>query len=306
VGRGELDLKYDAEIISLVGEVMKSLELGKFKIKINNRKIVMGFLRSVKMMDEGEVIHLLDKAEKIGEKKLKEELKLLRLDAFEARRLGQFIQIQGDFMEFYQGLARLDVDNETFNQGLKELSEVAKTLENLGVDKNIYHFSTGVIRGLDYYTGTVFETTILGAEKLGSVCSGGRYDDLVRKFAKEKMAGVGMSIGLTRLFAQALELGLVAEREKTVSEVVVLPLTEKMEEVLQIATKLRQAGIATEIYLQEGGLKKKLKYASDLAVKWAVIVGDDELERGKTTLKNMMTGEQYDLSVAQLVESILE
>jgi histidyl-tRNA synthetase len=306
IGRGELDFKYDAEVIGLAVETIKKLRLGEFQVQISNRKLVMGLLASMKVMDEEAVMHLLDKAEKIGEKKLKEELKLLRLDTFEARKVKEFIQIEGKFEDFYQGLARLNIENEIFDQGLRELGEVAEALKNLGVEENNYTFNTGIIRGLDYYTGTVFETKVLGVKKLGSVCSGGRYDNLVKKFAKEKMVGVGMSIGLTRLFALALELGLVKEQSKTVSEVVILPFTTKVGAVLAAAGQLRQAGMATEVYLQETNLKKKLKYANDLGVKWAVIIGDNELEEKKMTLKNMKTGEQQVLSLAQLIDAISE
>jgi histidyl-tRNA synthetase len=306
IGRNQLDLTYDAEIISLIVDTIRGLQLGDFTVHINNRKLVMGFLASLKVSDQAEVLHLLDSAEKIGATKLKSELQLLRLDAFEIRHLLQFAAIKGNFDDFSQALLRLDIDNSTFSAGLAELEQIAHTLTALGVDPQCYTFNTGIIRGLDYYTGTVFETKLDQAPQLGSICGGGRYENLVGKFARDTMPGVGMSIGITRLFSQALEHKLIHVQQRTIAQVVILPLTQRIDAVLGIATKLRHAGIATDIYLQTAAIKKKMAYAADLGVPYTIIIGDDELAGHQVTLKNMDSGEQTLLNIPQVIDTILE
>ncbi|MDO5561566.1 MAG: histidine--tRNA ligase [bacterium] len=301
IGRETLDLRYDAEIISLIAATFGRLNLGAFLIRINNRKLVSGFLQAMKIMDAAEVLQILDKAEKIGEKKMRQELSLLRLDGLEIRKIMQFAQIRGDISSVVQALLRLDLANETFSQGIEELQTVAQILPSLGVPADSYTFDCSIIRGLDYYTGTIFETKIVDAPALGSVCSGGRYENLVGNFAKTKMPGVGMSIGLTRLFFQLKEMGWFDFTQKTISQIVVLPLTQNLAEVLKIAAQLRENDIATEVYLQEAGLKKKLKYANDLGILFALFVGDDELATQTVVLKNMLTGEQENLKLAQVI-----
>lgn len=300
VGRGSLDLRYDAEIISLVATTFARLNLGQFLIRINNRKIITGFLQAMKIMDSETVIQLLDKAEKIGEKKMREELSLLRLDGLEIRKILQFAHIRGEIKLVIQDLLRLDLANETFSQGIEELQTVAQALSALGVPADNYTFDCSIIRGLDYYTGTIFETKILNAPNLGSVCSGGRYENLVGNFAKTKMPGVGMSIGLTRLFFQLKEMGWLACQQKAISQIVVLPLTQDLPAVLKIATQLRQHQIATEVYLQDCSFKKKMQYADDLGVPYSLIVGDDELASQTVVLKDMTTGEQENLKLPQV------
>ncbi len=304
IGRETLDLAYDAEIISLIAATFVNLNLGDFVIRINNRKIVTGFLTAMKILDQAEVLQILDKAEKIGEKKMRSELSLLRLDGLEIRKILQFAQIRGKIEEVIQALLRLDLIGEMWEAGIAELQKVADLLPSLGIAEKNYTFDCSIIRGLDYYTGTIFETQLIAAPNLGSVCSGGRYDNLVGNFSKVKMPGVGMSIGLTRLFFQLKEMGWFNFEKKTLSQVVILPLTENLSYVLAVAAKLRQAGIATEVYLQEAGMKKKMKYAADLGVSYSIVIGDDEISAEKIMLKNMQTGEQKLLSVEQVTNNL--
>ncbi len=305
VGRGSLAIEYDGEIISLIAATMENLALGEFVIRINNRKIISGFMEAMKILDMGEVLGILDKAEKIGVKKLKEELGYLRLNAFEVRKIVDFAQIRGSLEQVVQALLRLDIENETFISGVSELETVGRTLAALGVRQENYIFDTAIIRGLDYYTGTIFETILTGAASMGSVCSGGRYENLVGNFAKVKMPGVGMSIGLTRFFYQLKELGLWQVREKTVSQVVILPLGEDNSWALQVAAGLRAAGVACEVYLAQASLKKKMKYADDLAVPYSIIIGEDELREKKMMLRRMSDGQQQLLSLEQVLAEIL-
>lgn len=302
IGRRELDLTYDAEIISLIATTIAKLNLGKFIININNRKLVMGFLQALKVMDKDQVLHLLDSSEKISESQLKKELSLLRLDTFEVRQLLKFSRLKGEFTQVLSELANFDLNNTQFNQGLQELTAVHQHLQNLGVDEKLYCLNLSIIRGLDYYTGVVFETKLVDAPGLGSICGGGRYDNLVGGFSQEKMPGVGMSIGITRLFSQALSLGLLKPKRKTCSQVVVLPLSGDLPAALKIVQQLRKVKIASEIYLQPAGIKKQLKYAGDLGVHFALLLGDDEINSGKLSLKNLDTGEQLSLNLAATID----
>ncbi len=304
IGRETLDWQYDAEVIGLIAATFSRLAIGDFLISINNRKILLGFLQALKIPDEAEVMQLLDKADKIGEKKMRAELSLLRLNALEIRKIVQFAQIRGSLTEVIQSLLRLDLDNPTFNQGLAELEAVGKLLPALGLSEDNYQFDCAIIRGLDYYTGTIFETKLKEAPELGSVCSGGRYDNLVGSFAKTKMPGVGMSIGLTRLFFQLKELNYFPLTQKTESQVIILPLTTDLPAVLRAATALRAAQIKTEIYLQTAGMKKKMKYAADLNIPYSLIIGDEEIAQNKVAFKNMQTGEQKLLSLRQVMAEI--
>ncbi len=304
VGRNTLDLNYDGEIISLIIATISELSLGDFQVNVNNRKLILGFLAAMKVMDEKEVLRILDQADKISEAKMKEELKLLRLNGLEIRKILKFAQIKGNFTDFYQELMKLDIENELFNQGIEELAKIDQVLKGLGAKEEAYVFNTAIIRGLDYYTGTIFETKLLAAPQLGSICGGGRYENLVGNFAKVKMPGVGMSIGLTRLFSQALDLGLVEINQKTISKVVILPMTDNLEQALLVAQAFRVTKIETEIYLQEASWKKKIKYADDLGVNFVVILGEDELKAKKLTVKNMKTGEQALLNLTQAIDLI--
>ncbi len=302
IGRESLDWRYDAEILSLVSATFEKLNLGEFVIRINNRKIVTGFLMAMKIMDQGEVLAILDKAEKIGEKRMRAELEILRLDGLEIRKILQFAKIRGDIKTVVQDLLRLDLENQDLNEGIEELEQVAQALVGLGVDAKHYQFDCSIIRGLDYYTGTIFETQLLDAPELGSVCSGGRYDNLVGNFSQTKMPGVGMSIGLTRLFFALKEKGWFEFKRKTISQTIIVPMTENWDYVWQVAAQLRAAGIATEVYLQAAGMKKKMKYVNDLGVPYCVIIGDDEIAAKKVTLKNMETGAQLLLTIGQTMD----
>ncbi len=306
IGRGSLDEKYDAEIIDLIATTIKRLNLGKFIIRINNRKIVTGFLKAIKVMDEAQVLTLLDKAEKIGEQKLKQELSYLRLDTLEIRKVTQFAKIRGTCQEVVQALLALDLDEPLLNQGIMELQTVDEALQALQLAQENFIFDCAIIRGLDYYTGTIFETQLVEAPQLGSICGGGRYENLVGSFGKTKMPGVGMSIGLTRLFAQAMELQLLDETKEAAAQVVVVPLSENLDEILKIVQQLRKMELKTDVYLQKADLKKKMKYVNDLGAPYAVIIGDDELNKKKVQLKNMSTGEQEELNLPQVKARIEE
>ncbi|MBQ6437858.1 histidine--tRNA ligase [bacterium] len=300
IGRGSLDHTYDAQILAVAADALRALQLGRFQIQISHRGLLMGFLHSLHLLDEAAVIQLLDDAPKIGLSKLKSELQLLRLDTFEIRHLLQFANVTGDLATFSQAMLRLDIADQDFEAALQELAELDANLRALGLHPDEYQFNSGIIRGLDYYTGVVFETILTDHPQIGAICSGGRYDNLVSGFVSEKMPGVGCSIGLTRLFSQALALGLIAPSRASVADVVVLPLTDQHDRVAQLATQLRAAGAAVDVYWQPAALKKQLRYADATGAPWALLVGDDELAADRYTLKNMISGEQTSATVAQI------
>ena len=305
IGRGSLASAYDAEIIQVAMTAIERLNLGKFQVQINNRKIVMGFLKAMKVMDEQKVIGLLDDATKIGENKLKEELKLLRLDGFEVRQIMQFIKIAGDWHTYSQGILNLKVESQLIDVGLEELHQLEQHLTAAGVDKSHYAYNTGIIRGLDYYTGLIFETVLPDYPQVGSVGGGGRYDNLTSKFATTKMPGVGASLGLTRLFAQMVELGVVKANTDE-APVVVVPMTDNWEWVQTIAAALRQSGVLTDIYWQSPAVGKALKYADGLGARWALLLGENELASHLLTLKDLESGQQLQLNLAQVIDTVSE
>ncbi len=306
IGRGSLSLSADAEILAMASEAVASLNLGECQLQISNRKILSGFLAALGVMDKTAVIQLLDDAPKIGPKKLKEELALLRLDTFEIRKIVKFSEIAGNFHAVSQELLRLDVDNQEFNEGLEELHQLDQLLALYELPVGAYQYNLAIVRGLDYYTGMVFETWAVEWPRLGSVCSGGRYDDLVGHLSKAKMPGVGCSIGLTRLFAGALAAGLIDETVQTNARVVIVPLSERRELIYPIAQVLRREGVKTILADEQMGLKKALKYANDLGVPFVLVIGDDELDAHRLTLKNMEAGEQMSYNLAQVLDVLRE
>jgi histidyl-tRNA synthetase len=303
IGAGSLDIAYDSEIIALINETFTRLNLAKFQIRINNRKLVTGFLDALGVPDKTEIIALIDKSEKISPADLAKELDLLRLNALEKRVIIKFIATKGDFATvktFFDNLSA--PTNDDITQGLSDLEQINAALTAMDIPPENYIFNLAIVRGLDYYTGTIFETQFIDYASLGSVCGGGRYDNLASVFSNQKMPGVGMSIGLTRLFSQLQEIGLINSVAKTVSQVVVLPLTDNLPAVFQTVAALRAGNVKVELYLETAKLDKKMKYAANLGVPYVILLGDDEVKNNRLTVKNMHTGEQENLSLAQAVD----
>lgn len=303
IGLGTLDINYDSEVIALINEVFTRLNLAKFKIRINNRQLILGFLQALGVEDQTEIITLIDKAEKLSQEKLDAELSLLRLNGLEKRQILKFVSTRGSLATIQKFFADLALPtNDNITTGLQDLASIDAALTAMSIPADNYIFDLTIVRGLDYYTGCIFETTLVDYSALGSVCSGGRYDKLASSFSSQKMPGVGASIGLTRLFSQLSELGLVQTKQKTVSQVAILPLTENLAPVYQAASQLRQAGLKVEIYLEPNSASKKFKYADNLGVPYALLIGDDEIKAERFTLKNMQSGEQESLSLAQVID----
>ena len=305
IGDGELSIIHDAEIPSIIYTTFKELGFEKFTIHINNRKILNGIFDEIGSTDKStDILRIIDKIEKIGAEKVEEELTELGIAKKEIETIMNFIKISGTNTEKIETLKQLGIKSEIFNTGLNELEQVIKLIKVCGVPEKNVQIDLTIARGLDYYTGTVYETFLDDYKKLGSVCSGGRYENLAEYYTDKKLPGVGISIGLTRFFYQARKEGLIKSEKTSISKILVLPMTDNLEKCMEIATKLREAKINTEIYLEDKKIKSKFKYADKLNIPFTVVIGDDEIEKNKVTLKNMTTGEQETLIIEDVIKRL--
>lgn len=293
IGDGSLGLVNDAEILGVIYTTFTALNFGKFIIRINNRKILSGCCQAFGCADKmTDVLRIIDKLEKIGNDAVTKELVELGLSPEDAQHLLGLLALRGSIDTITKALQPLAQRSEILQTGLSELQEVVKYLPAFNVSPDAFRIDLSIARGLDYYTGTVYETSLDGYPELGSICSGGRYDNLTEFYSNRKMPGVGISIGLTRLFSQLKSLGLLATTKKVLSDVIVIPFIEDLSYPLTIATQLRQHGINTEVYVENVKIKKKLDYANKQGIEWAIIIGQDEVDSKILTIKNMKTGEQ--------------
>ena len=307
IGDGKLDIMNEAEIPSIICRAFTQLGLEDFTIRINNRKVLGGFFRMHGMNAPAEILRTIDKLEKIGEEKVRAILtEDCGLDAAQADAVLGFTGFAGTTAEklaFLEGLAGRD---ELFDEGVRELRTVAEALPGLGVPPERFAIDLTIARGLDYYTGTVYETTINSHPEIGSVCSGGRYDDLAEYYTDRKLPGAGISIGVTRLFYVLSEQGLLnPELTAAPADAIVLPMTEDLGFAAETATKLREAGIRTQLYTEDKKFKQKLSYASKLGIPFAVIIGEDEARSARVSLKDMRRGEQISCTADEAAEKIL-
>ena len=305
INENELSIVTDAEMPSIIYHTFQELGFGDFTILINNRKILNGLFASLDLEeDTTEILRIIDKIDKIGEQTVKQELLTLTIPEEKADKILEFIKIQGTTEEKIKKLKQLNIQNEIFQKGLKELEEVVKYIPLYGVPQENFKIDLKIARGLDYYTGTVYETFLNDYRELGSICSGGRYENLADYYTDKKLCGVGISIGLSRLFYKLNEMGLIEAKKKTTAEVLILPMDDKLEYSLEVGTKLREKGIHTEVYLENKKIKAKMKYADRLGMKFVIVIGEEETQEGKVTLKNMETGEQEKLTIEQAIEKI--
>lgn len=306
IGNETLRLINDAEVTMVIYDVFKKLDIGRFVIRINNRKLITGLLNSAGIGNLSvEVMRLVDKIEKIGGDAVREDLVKLGVSEESMGMIFDFLSIKGDPGEIIDRLHGLNIMDEIFQNGITELAEVVKDMRTLGVPDNAFMIDLSIARGLDYYTGTVYETVLVDYPEIGSICSGGRYDNLAEKYIDRKLPGVGISIGLTRLFSQLKAVNLIKSDQGTLAKVLVVPLAEDYSKALEIASALRSQNIAAEVYLEDGKMKKKMAYADKLGVPYVIIVGEDEISSGQYTLKNMSTGEQVKLPERQIASRIL-
>jgi len=307
IGKEKLSVRTDAEMPCIIYNIFSKLNVGKFTINISNRKLAIGLIESLGLSEiRDDVTHLIDKYYKIGRENVRLTLiEDLKVDETSALRIMDFVEIAGSNDEKLEKLASYVEGNEIYDLGVKELSEVVKLIRLGGVPEDYFMINLTIVRGLDYYTGTVYETTIDDYPSLGSVCGGGRYDNLSGYYTNTKLPGVGISIGITRLFYQLKEAGLIRSTNNSMTKLLVVPMDEdKVDYCVEISNKFREAGINTEVYSQESKFKDKLSYANKLNIPYCLIIGDDEIASGKLALKNMIRREQTLAEVDELIKII--
>ena len=293
IGDEELDIINDAELPSIIETIFRELGFERFTICINNRKILNGLFESLGQKENAvEILRIIDKIDKIGKEAVQEELAKIKVEKAQIEKIMNFIAIEGTKDEKILKLENLGIENEMYQKGIEELKQVVKNIRLFGVLEDHFRVDLTIARGLDYYTGTVYETFLDDYREIGSVCSGGRYENLAQYYTDKKLPGVGMSIGLTRLFYKLNELKLINAKQKSISEVLIIPMVENLEKPIELATNLRKLGVKTEIYLNNKKLKAKLKYADKLAIPYVMVIGEDEINTNTGNIKNMKTGEE--------------
>lgn len=303
IGDGELSLMYDAEIPSIIYDIFTKMNIGKFVIRINNRKILNGFFEYLNLSDKyQDILRIIDKMEKVSESDLIDMLKEIDLTDEIIDKILSFVKIKGTNGEVLSSLKGLNISNETFLNGINELETVINSLRTMNINEEYFMIDLTIARGLDYYTGTVYETKLVDYPQMGSVCSGGRYDDLATFYTDKKLPGVGISIGLTRLFYQLKENGLIKNESDSVVDVMILPMIEEYKVPLEISKKLRNIGISTSICYINKKFKSKIKYADSMNVKYSIIIGEDEINNNVVTIKDMYKNEQTQINIECLEE----
>jgi len=307
IGKDALSVRYDAEIPAVIHAVFRALDIGAFTIQINNRKLMRGFFENLGIAD-GErqtlVLREVDKLDKRGADYVRSVLtgEAFGLSPETAQRILDFVQVRSTSLaDAHARLDALGSGSEALEQGRAELREVLDTVAMLGVPESAFALNFSIARGLDYYTGTVYETTLNDHPEIGSICSGGRYDNLAGQYTKSKLPGVGISIGLTRLFWQLREAGLLKRARGTVDVLVTQMDAALLPQYLSLAQELRVAGIRTEMALDGGKLGRQLKYADRAGIRYALVLGEDELARGVVALKDLASGEQNEVPRADVI-----
>lgn len=308
IGDGKLDISNEAEIPAIIYRAFSQMGLRRFQIRVNNRKILNGFYAMLGLTEKsGDIMRTVDKLDKIGAEKVKELLvaEEIGLTAEQADEIMKFIAITGSNAEVLTALEGYRGRHELFDLGLDELTTVTRYLFAFGVPESHFAVDLTIARGLDYYTGTVYETTMLDHPEIGSICSGGRYDNLAEYYTDKQLPGVGISIGLTRLFFVLEDQGyLNADLNTAPADALILPMTEDLAPAIALATTLRAAGIRTQIHAEQKKFKQKIGYADKLAIPYAIFLGDDEISQGVAAVKDMTTGEQVKLAPNQAVAHI--
>ena len=313
IGDGKLDITNEAEIPSIIYQTFTALGLTRFQIRVNNRKILNGFYAMLGLTDRsGDIMRTVDKLDKIGPHKVRACLMDdVGLTADQAEEIMRFISITGSNDQVLSALEGYRSRHELFDQGLDELTTVTRYLAAFGVPEVNFAVDLTIARGLDYYTGTVYETTLLDYPEIGSVCSGGRYDNLAEYYTDRQLPGVGISIGLTRLFYVLGEQGLLNPSLPTApADVLILPMTQDLTPAIQLATRLRGAGVRTQLYTEQKKFKAKMNYADKLGVPYVVFLGDDEIAAGLVACKDMTSGQQtklpFDATLSRIQEGLFQ
>ena len=309
IGDGKLDVLNEAEIPAIIYKTFRSLGLTRFQIRVNNRKILNGFYAMLGLTEQaGDIMRAVDKLDKIGPEKVGAILlEDCALDPEQVESILAFIAISGTNGEVLEALSGYAGRHPLFDQGLEELRSVTAYLGQFGIPEENFAVDLTIARGLDYYTGTVYETTLLDHPEIGSVCSGGRYDNLAGYYTDRQLPGVGISIGLTRLFYVLGEQGLLNPALPTApADALVLPMTAEPGPAIAVATCLREAGIRTQIYMEQKKFKQKMGYADKLGIPYVVLLGEDELREGMCSVKDLATGVQVTVSPEEAARRIAE
>ena len=309
IGDGKLDIINEAEIPAIIYRSFSELGLKRFKIKVNNRKVLNGFFALAGMTEKAtEIMHTIDKMDKIGANKVRQILMdEIHMFSHKADDIMDFMAINGSVAEVIGALERYKGMDETFDMGLEELRSVTKYLADFGVPEENFAIDLSIARGLDYYTGTVYETEMLDHPEIGSVCSGGRYDNLAEYYTDKQLPGVGIYIGLTRLFYVLNEQGMLSDEIVSApADALVIPMSEELGYAISAATTLRDAGVRTQLYCEKKKFKAKMSYADKLQIPYCVLIGEDEMAAGVVAVKNMKSGEQQLLSPADAAKLIKE
>ena len=308
IGDGKLDILCEAEIPAIIYRVFTKMGLKRFCIRVNNRKVLNGFYAMEGLSEKsGDIMRTVDKLDKIGADAVAEILmETCGLTKEQTDAILKFIAIKGTNAEVLAALEGYVGRNELFDLGLTELKAVTENLAAFGVPQENFAVDLTIARGLDYYTGTVYETTLLDHPEIGSVCSGGRYDNLAEYYIDKPLPGVGISIGLTRLFYVLGEQGMLGETATAPADVLVLPMTEDPAAAIRTATQLREAGIRTQLYTEQKKFKQKMSYADRLAIPYCVILGEDEIAAGKCSVTDLQSGEQITVTPEEATAHILQ
>lgn len=306
VGNEVLDLTYDSELPLIIYDTFKNLGFEKITINLNNRKILTGLFNELNLTDKkDDVLRLIDKLDKIGFENFVLSLKDIISSDDTINELLKFLSIDGNTSEVIESVKNLGYKDEVFNQGIEELETVINNMKFLGMNEKNYAINLKIARGLDYYTGTIYETFLDDYKELGSVCSGGRYNDLASYYTDKVLPGVGISIGLTRLYSKLKELNFYPNNIKTNTKVMVIDLAGGLESALSLTSKLRNEGINVDMpHLLNKGMKQKMQYASRLGIPYVVLIGEDEIKNNVYALKDMNKGEQELVSYETLVERL--
>ncbi|MBR7082280.1 MAG: histidine--tRNA ligase [Oscillospiraceae bacterium] len=308
IGDEKLDIMNEAEIPSIIYKAFTSLGLERFLIRVNNRKILTGFYSMLGEAEKsGDIMRTVDKLDKIGREKVRSLLTdELGLDDSKAGEILDFMSISGKNTEVIAALEKYRGRNEVFDIGVDELKAVTSYLAAFGVPEDHFAVDLTIARGLDYYTGTVYETTMLDHPEVGSICSGGRYDDLAGYYTDKKLPGVGISIGLTRLFFVLEDCGLLNDDILTApADVILFPMTDDISAAVSTATEWRKRGVRVQLYTENKKFKSKMSYADKCGFPYVAFLGEDEIRAGAVSVKNMNTGEQVTLDASAAAELIL-
>ncbi len=292
----------DAEFPVIINEIFTKLAFGKFTIRLNDRRILNGFFESIGITDsKTDIMRIVDKLEKLSPSEIKDELRMIGLSQSSIARLLEFTSISGSNDTVLSKLSSLDIQNDNFKKGLENICVLVEVIRLFGVPEENFKLDLKIARGLDYYTGTVYETILDDYPELGSVCSGGRFDDLASYYTDNKLPGVGISIGITRLFYKLREIGVVKSGKKSPANVVVIPLSDKeLQSAILVSRILHECNVSNILYTEQNNFNKKMRYADQMGFLYAIVIGGREAENASVSLKNMMDRSATNVAIADL------